>query len=87
MRSSKQGFMVLAAFLAGCAASGVTSVLIPPIRAGTTPPRWEYIRVESDSNSRAVPPTMNAYGAQGWELVTAIHAGSYAERCFKRPLP
>jgi hypothetical protein len=67
-------------FLAGCATAGVAGHLVPPVRAGTTPQKWEYHCVQYWGHP--APADLNAIGAQGWELV----ANSQNEFCFKRPL-
>jgi hypothetical protein len=45
-------------FLAGCL---VGQAIIPPVRAGTSPQRWEYMWTH--------PSEVNQAGAKGWELV------------------
>jgi len=61
------------AFLVGCI---VGQKVISPVRAGTSPTRWEYMRgLDKDANKA---------GTQGWELVAIDHDYNW---CFKRPLP
>ena len=76
-------------FLTGCAVGGASSRFvapIPPARAGVPVQRWEYYCVERDKAS------LNAVGAQGWELATteawtSMGTTQVATYCFKRPLP
>jgi hypothetical protein len=80
-------------FLIGCAVGGISSQLVvPQVRAGTNPTRWEYHCVEG---SEEIVAHSNKMGAQGWEMTAGAGAGSGAgigsERefiwCFKRALP
>jgi len=61
-------------FVVGCATGGVAAQLVvPPVRAGTSPTRWEYqcVTVESDKIELApVNSALNKLGAQGWQLVS-----------------
>jgi hypothetical protein len=64
----------------------------PAVHAGTAPTRWEYQCAIVDSNDNEVVPTLNKFGAEGWELVsTTPHAsGGYVRSymlCAKRALP
>jgi hypothetical protein len=87
----KQHGVIAVIFVIGCAAGGVASqMVIPPVRAGTNPTRWEYLCAESTSN-------LNGYlakpGAEGWELVSVFSVEQVNETskrlayCLKRPLP
>jgi hypothetical protein len=91
----KQHGIIAVIFIIGCATGGVASQLvIPPVRAGTNPTRWEYLCGESTSNlnGHLVKP-----GTEGWELVSVFLSdqkryadGTTADTmayCFKRPLP
>jgi hypothetical protein len=40
MNRAKTAFALLVVFFAGCAAERL--LVVPPARAGTNPPRWEY---------------------------------------------
>jgi hypothetical protein len=81
-------------FVVGCVAGATTAQLVvPKARAGTNPQRWEYHCVESSGFNKDSAPTLNARGAEGWELVSASHRAraSLSEQhdvlfCFKRPL-
>jgi hypothetical protein len=53
-------------------------IVVPPIREGTNPTKWEYFRKRYPT-----PETMQAMGQQGWEL-TATTEALYL---FKRELP
>jgi hypothetical protein len=67
------------AFVLGCVTE---ALVIPPVRAGTNPTRWEYT-CQPGYSLRGAVEMSNRVGAQGWELVT--QAGEMM--CFKRPLP
>ena len=65
------------------------------------PPQWEYTTavievagwVSAKVNPEAVSATLNGYGAQGWELVSAFDVSDGSGRTskivalFKRPRP
>jgi hypothetical protein len=85
----KHNGIIAIVFVVGCATGGVAAQLVvPPVRAGTSPTRWEY-RCEGTSGSQ-ITPTLNKLGAEGWELVSMTsHEGfltSYSF-CTKRALP
>jgi hypothetical protein len=71
--------LALVAFVFGCVTE---ALVVPPVRAGTNPTRWEYKCFD------ALNPEENAnkLGAQGWELAAA-EGGASGTWCFKRPLP
>jgi hypothetical protein len=80
---------VFAAFIVGCVTSQVVApLLVPAVRAGTTPPRWEYLCIDI-SHAKTVETWANKAGAEGWELTAASGRGDSARPvwCFKRPLP
>lgn len=89
----KQSWIPAIVFVIGCATGGVAAQLVvPPVRAGTAPTRWEYQCVESDKD--VLTSTLNQFGAQGWELVSIAPrrtpGGAYVDRyalCSKRALP
>jgi hypothetical protein len=63
-----RGFIAII-FVIGCATGGVASqVIIPPVRAGTTPTRWEHLCLEADPGS--LTAQLNKMGAEGWELAS-----------------
>lgn len=64
------------AFAIGCVTE---ALIVPPVRAGTNPTRWEYkclVAMDPEEDG-------NKLGMQGWELA-AVTGGRW---CFKRPLP
>ena len=76
-------------FVIGCAVGGAAShFVVPPVRAGTSPTRWEYTCLE---DPRTILKKSNELGAQGWEMATGAASGANwgAEWvwCFKRALP
>ena len=49
---------------------------------------WEYVRIQSSVQSiKTLDDAVDELGRQGWELVSAVDAGSsYVHLWFKRPL-
>ena len=90
MRNHIIAIYVVAAFVIGCVASqAVMPLVVPPIRAGTNPQKWEY-SCFSERDVDEVTKKSNEMGAQGWELASSMGAASapmVAAWCFKRPLP
>jgi hypothetical protein len=89
-----QGIIAIV-FVVGCATGGVAAQLVvPPVRAGTSPTRWEYQCARIGSPAADVTAAMNKLGAEGWELVSfapefihqAFHVETYT-LCAKRALP
>lgn len=79
------------ALLVGCIIGGVgAQLVVPPVRAGTNPAKWEYscTTTKYDSPER-VTEIANKYGRAGWEMSTAVGGGSGSSDtwCFKRRLP
>jgi hypothetical protein len=86
-------------FVVGCATGGVAAQrVVPPVRAGTSPTRWEYQCLRIGGGT--VTSTLNQLGAQGWELASMVPAhadrevlgaGNYEvdayTLCTKRALP
>ena len=72
--------VALIAFVFGCVTE---ALVVPPVRAGTNPQRWEYKYVRESVSVEAAEQMSNRMGAQGWELASAD--GTIF--CFKRPLP
>lgn len=75
----------------GCVAATVAqNFIVPPVRAGTDPVRWEYtcfkgyVWGSGPLDPDDVLEKANPLGQQGWEMVSGDGAGAY---CFKRPLP
>ena len=87
--------LMLAAFLVGCAAAMVAApIIVPPVRAGTTPTKWEYKCEEIQlkrSFATETTKVANQYGAEGWEMITVtsmyMAPKVFTSMCFKRPLP
>jgi hypothetical protein len=81
---------VISAFLLGLAVGCVTAtvsqnLVIPPVRAGTNPVRWEYICNEINSPSLAsINSALNEAGLEGWEFFDQL--GNHNLLCYKRPL-
>ncbi len=67
----------------GCAAS---HWLIPPARAGTNPPRFEYTCIWHLDTGKGSIEELNHAGAEGWEMVAAVEKPAGDLWCFKRPL-
>jgi hypothetical protein len=90
----KHHVSVAIVFLIGCAAGGVASQLVvPPIRAGTTPQRSEYLCTQASATTSSLTSHLNQFGAQGWELVSttgvsldAAHRTDAFVFCFRRAL-
>jgi hypothetical protein len=93
MKNSVAGIM----FILGCATGGVASqVVVPPVRAGTAPTRWEY-QCLGVSGGGGVTATLNKMGSEGWELAgvsPSHHTGAFGSYvadtymfCAKRALP
>ena len=95
MRTFFVGLGLMTTFVAGCIAA-LMQLVVPPVRAGTNPTRWEYqciSEVEKPWKGEGATK-LNAMGAQGWELVLqhhpvpgAVGIGYYDVWCFKRALP
>ena len=87
----KHNGLIAIVFVVGCATGGVAAQLVvPPVRAGTSPTRWEYHCAGAETtDDGGVTSTLNKLGAQGWEL--ASMAPAYAHNrylvCTKRALP
>jgi hypothetical protein len=91
----KHNGIIALVFVIGCATGGVAAQLVvPPVRAGTSPTRWEYQCVDSERD--ALTSTLNRFGAEGWELASFAPArtgGSISHDisafmlCTKRALP
>ena len=98
IRAMKHNGIIGIVFVIGCATGGVAAQLVvPPVRAGTSPTRWEYqcvtVGIEGGMTSG-----LSRLGAEGWELVSVAPAHEGREfgggfevdayvACTKRPLP
>ena len=83
MRSALGSAAMLVIFLAGTAAA---SFVVPAIRAGTTPQKYEYLCVNMHPTTISSDQGKQRFaelGQQGWELATVDTVQNY---CFKRPL-
>jgi hypothetical protein len=96
IRATKHRVLTAVVFIFGCATGGVAAQLVvPQVRAGTSPTRWEYECLNADTGRGALTSTLNQLGLQGWELVSMSYAkatsgGQEVERyvvCSKRALP
>jgi hypothetical protein len=92
----KRHGIIAIVFIVGCATGGVAAQLVvPPVRAGTAPTRWEYqcLRVGTDVEDAVMTSTLNRLGAEGWDLVSNVPArtlNGYVNAymlCAKRALP
>lgn len=89
----KQRIALALVFIVGCATGGVAAQLVvPPVRAGTAPTRWEY-HCDDEGTTEKLTEALNEAGAAGWELagLTTDHKadlGSFKHMyCTKRALP
>jgi hypothetical protein len=85
----KHNAIIAIVFVVGCATGGVAAQLVvPPVRAGTSPTRWEYKCVKVDDPDEESVSTLNKLGAEGWEITTMTHSGHGVYMfCTKRALP
>ncbi len=95
----KRPFTLAIIFIIGCATGGVASQFtVPPVRAGTSPTRWEYLCTAASRET--VGKHLKPIGQEGWEMVSAMVQGfetmkGFGETsqalaytfCFKRALP
>jgi hypothetical protein len=94
----KHNGIIAIVFIVGCATGGVAAQLVvPPVRAGTSPTRWEYQCVAGAGvHTEEVTATLNKLGAAGWELASLTPKETFAGGegditsyvlCAKRALP
>lgn len=93
----KHNGIIAIVFVVGCATGGVAAQLVvPPVRAGTAPTRWEYHCTTVGAGGGRVTPTLNQLGAEGWELAGMVSQESTGAGyggtegytlCTKRALP
>jgi hypothetical protein len=91
----KQNGLVAIVFVVGCATSGVAAQLVvPPVRGGTAPMRWEYYCALADASAAEVTVALNRLGAAGFELVSMAQKASSSgygstayTLCTRRALP
>jgi hypothetical protein len=73
--------LALVAFVFGCVTE---ALVVPPVRAGTNPTRWEYKCI--DEGPGEIEAAANKLGTQGWEI-SSVGGTDHHRWCFKRPLP
>ena len=93
----KHNGIIAMVFVVGCATGGVAAQLVvPPVRAGTSPTRWEYQCARVEGEAEVMTSSLNRFGAEGWELVSFVPAragGSISHdmsaymACARRALP
>lgn len=89
-----QHIVVAVVFVIGCATGSVAGrLVVPAVRAGTSPTRWEYQCTTVPENEDETT-ALNKLGAEGWELTSFAPArwgnnDSVREYmfCAKRALP
>ena len=73
MRNFLLGLSLSVMFIVGCLVGGskaARDLIVPPVRAGTNPVRWEYQCVRWAKGN--LTATSNKFGAQGWEMVGGV---------------
>ncbi len=78
----KHNGIIALVFVVGCATGGVAAQLVvPPVRAGTSPTRWEYqcAVIQPKGEAAAVTSALNAAGEKGWELASLVPAHADSE--------
>ena len=90
---------LLITFLLGCVTTQIAmqserNFIVPPVKAGTNPQRWEYKCFhEHQSNAATIEVKSNRLGLKGWDMVSIGGAGGgmldghHVSICFKRALP
>ena len=87
MRNLVLALSITVALLAGCIIGATASrLVVPPVRAGTNPAKWEY-KCFDDNEPDDVEAKAIKLGAAGFEMATAAGRGSEMIWCFKRRLP
>ena len=88
MRNLVLGLSLAVALLAGCIIGAAASrLVVPPVRAATNPPKWEY-KCFDESKAAKIESKANRLGQVGIELAGALSSGPgrYQSWCFKRRL-
>ena len=81
MRNLILGLSLSVAFIVGCLAR---PLIVPPVRAGTNPQKWEY-KCFTENDPEDAEKKANLVGRHGWEMAATM---SYRTVwCFKRRLP
>jgi hypothetical protein len=73
--------LALVAFVFGCVTE---ALVVPPVRAGTNPTRWEYKCIHKSADE--IETAANKLGTEGWEIA-AVGGTETRSWCFKRALP
>ena len=76
------------AFLVGCLTATVASnFVVPPIKAGTNPQKWEYTCFRKYADLLDETKSLSdKLGSQGWEMSSTAGGPFGVVYCFKRPL-
>jgi hypothetical protein len=86
MRNLVIALSLTVALLAGCIIGATASrLVVPPVRAGTSPQKWEY-KCFLGRSGTGVEGKANRLGRAGFELAGGGGA-HYGTWCFKRRLP
>ncbi len=84
MRNLVIALSLTVALLAGCIIGATASrLVVPPVRAGTSPPKWEY-KCFKDIDLEDIERKANKLGRAGFEMTGTSYGFKY---CFKRRLP
>lgn len=91
MRKTFLASFFMFSFGLGCVVSSMAPrLVVPPVRAGTNPVKWEYHCFEK-LRSVDIQKVANSLGTEGWEMAGSVGSASEAGRdhiwCFKRALP
>jgi hypothetical protein len=82
-RTAMMGVGLALGLAIGCAAA---RFVVPPVRAGTNPQKWEYSCFQ-EHTAESVVQDANKAGAEGWEMVVGSASSGRFLWCFKRALP
>jgi hypothetical protein len=93
LKTKTERLLLLAvAFLAGCEASRLANVAVPPAHAGEPVQQWEYACFEylaettSEGEADRITEEQDKFGRAGWELTAAAGVNGRTAWCFKRRL-
>lgn len=89
MRQFLLGLSVSLAFIAGCVASHIARIAVPPAHAGSPTQKWEYFcqkHVSFPWEREEGMSKLNLIGKEGWELVLQLNGHDSDVFCFKRPM-
>ncbi len=81
--------LIAAVGIVSCVAgAGMSSLVVPGVRAGTSPQKWEYHCINLAHNQSENTTEANSLGSEGWEMSGYAAGGDNKPKaCFKRPLP